>query len=217
MSRACSSRNPVRESRGAMPSRTCRCGITCVCPAHPIRSSRVTSEARRGRRIFFTLATMMVADQIGIVVLAVSRGLDSAHWWRTIAQPLCLALGVVLLWHGENWLRWLVAIACLTSGAAKVAVSGYLAYRFLAVTPRDQIGLFFQTVGRTLLTVGLGGFAYRDAGMGLLPGPSLRAFFPHQRPPAFFRDSTGGGLTVTIVRDDMPDGEEPPRRPRCVE
>src|SRR5262245_22146862 len=156
---------------------------------------------------------MIVADQIVGMILALTRGFEWAQSWRTVAQPLCLALGVALLWHGENWLRWLVAIACIISGGAKIVVSGYLAYRFLAVTPKDQLGFFVDIVGWRLLVVSVGGLLYVTAGLAFLLAPSLRAFFARQRQPSYLRDAPDHAWSVTVIPDEMPHQEEQRSRP----
>ena len=84
--------------------------------------SVMSSAERRGRIIFLVIATLIVAIKLIGVALAFSRGWEEVQWWKSVIQPLGFALGIVCLWQGENWLRWIVSLALIVIGSAQLFV-----------------------------------------------------------------------------------------------
>ena len=95
--------------------------------------------------------------------------------------PLLFALAVASLWQGDNWLRWLVGVACILSGAIRLAVGSLVTIRLAEVTPREATGLFLRVAAYPLGLVALPGLVEVLAGLAFLALPSVQAFFRHQR------------------------------------
>jgi hypothetical protein len=147
----------------------------------PPKVTLVTSQERRGQRLFLVLASLIILDKLAAVGFALAGGMANVHWLKSVVAPIGFALAVAFLWQGENWLRWLVGVACILSGGALAFVSGRLLIRFAGVTPPDATGFFMQIAGYPLGIVGLIGLFYLIAGLLFLFSPSLQAFFRYQR------------------------------------
>ena len=142
----------------------------------------MTAQERRGKWIFLTFAALLIAERLLGVALALSgHGLAEIQWWKSVAQPLLFAMAVALLWQGENWLRWLVGMACLLAGGLQLFVAGRVLIRLAEVTPPEATGFFLQVAGYPLGVVGLMGLLELLAGLAFLVLPSVRAFFRYQR------------------------------------
>lgn len=141
----------------------------------------MTNRERRGRLLFLILSVLIVLDKLFGAGLAVYTNWPDVRWLKGVIQPLGLALGVVLLWDGDTWLRWLMGTAFVVTGGVSVLVSGWLLFRFAEVTPPAATGLFVQAVGYPLGIVAALGLFHLTAGLLLLLSPSMRAFFRYQR------------------------------------
>jgi hypothetical protein len=142
----------------------------------------MTAKEQRGKWIFLTFAALLIAEQLVVVGLAVSgHGVAEFEWWKSVAQPLLFAMAVAILWQGENWLRWLVGVACLLAGGLKLFVAGRVLIRLAEVTPPEMTGFFMQAAGFPLGIVGFIGLLELLAGLAFLALPSVRAFFRYQR------------------------------------
>ena len=142
----------------------------------------MTVQERRGKWIFLTFAALLIAERlVGVGLALFSHGLAEVKWWHSVAVPLLFAMAVAFLWQGENWLRWLVGVACLLVGGLKLFVAGTILIRLAEVTPPEATGFFMQVAGYRLGIVGLLGLLELLAGLAFLTLPSVRAFFRHQR------------------------------------
>jgi hypothetical protein len=124
---------------------------------------------------------MLIAERVLGVGLVLSHGLAEVQWWKSVARPLLFAWAVAYLWRGDNWLRWLVGVACTLVGGLELFASGYLLIRLAGVTPPEATGFFMQAAGYPLGAVALIGLWELLAGLAFLALPSVRAFFRYQR------------------------------------
>ena len=136
---------------------------------------------RRGRIIFLAIASLIVGLKLSSVILAFAGGWEQVQWWKSVIQPLGFALGVVCLWQGENWLRWLLALALVVIGGSHLFVVARLTSLVAKETPPQHAGFFLELLGLPLGLVGAIGLFYLSAGLVLLMSPSVKAFFAYQR------------------------------------
>jgi hypothetical protein len=141
----------------------------------------MTRQERRGKRLFLVLATIIILDELIKVGFALSGGLADVKWLESVARPLAFVVAVALLWNGENWLRWLVGVACVVYGGGLALVSSHLLIKFGGITPPNATGNFMHVIGYPLVIVGFLAVFYLGAGLAFLLSPSLRAFFRYQR------------------------------------
>jgi hypothetical protein len=141
----------------------------------------MTPEERRGRRLFLLLAGFIVLEKLTGVALALSGGLAEVNWIRSVAQPLALALAVVFLWNGDEWLRRLVGVACVLTGGMSAYVSVRVLIKLARVTPPKATAFLMDLAGYPLGMMALFGVLYLTAGLLFLFSPSMGAFFRYRR------------------------------------
>ncbi len=135
----------------------------------------------RGRRIYLAFAVLLIAEELITVGFALSHGLAEVKWWQSVARPLLFSLGVFFLWEGDDWLRWLVSVACLVTGGVAVVVAARVLFKLAEVTPPGEAGFLFRFAGVPIGIVAVVGLSRLLAGLAFLLSPSVRAFFRHQR------------------------------------
>lgn len=141
----------------------------------------MTPQERRGRRLFLILASLIILEKLAGVGLALSGGLAEVKWYKSVAQPVGLAVAVAGLWLGDVWLRWLVGVACIVTGGYSALVSGWLLVKLADGIPPEAARFFIWAAGLPIGLIGLVGLLYVLAGLLFLFSPSLRAFFRYQR------------------------------------
>lgn len=134
-----------------------------------------------GKRLFLILAGAIIVTQIAGVAFSVGNSGGHINWFKSVIQPLGLAVSVAFMWLGDNLLRWLVGIWAVATGALYVYVSSRIFFTLSGVTPPDAPDLLYDTFGSLLGILGLVGLIYVLAGLLLTFAPSLSAFFRSQR------------------------------------
>jgi hypothetical protein len=144
------------------------------------RTITLSPSVRRGRVFYLILATLIVADRLLAIVLALVASNGNFNPWRSLLFPVMVMGGVILLWQGDKWLRWGVAVWSLLHGAGNLLIIGYVVYSMASVTPPEGTG-FFRTTTALLFGIPLlhAGF-YIFAGLALLLSRSLKLFFDLQ-------------------------------------
>ena len=139
---------------------------------------------RRGRAFFLILATLIVVDRLSSIVLAFIGDTENLSLWRSVLSPGLVILGVVSLWQGETWLRWLMAAWSLMHGGTNLLILAVIMYRMAAVTPPEQTGFFLNMSAMLFWFPLLHASFYISTGLALLLSRSLNSFFDHQQKTA---------------------------------
>lgn len=141
----------------------------------------MTPQAQRGRRLFLCLATVIVLHKSVAIGLALSHGFANVDWFQKVLLPASLAMCVVFMWDGENWLRWPAALTCLLGGGFQFFICAHGLITLALITPFKAAWLYFQFAVPLVLLFGITGTFYLAAGFLFLLSPSLQAFFRFQR------------------------------------
>lgn len=139
---------------------------------------------RRGRVFFLILATAIVVDRSWCIVIALVGGAENLNFWRSVLLPALMIYHVVLLWQGENWVRWVTAVWSLLQGGIYLLIVGTSMYRLAVITPSEHAGVFLKFSAVFFGVLLLHAIPYVFAGLALLLSPSLKAFFAHQQKAA---------------------------------
>jgi hypothetical protein len=124
----------------------------------------MTAGERRGERLFVILAALTVLVKPGGVFLGLAeRGTGVGGFLTLVLVP-----SVPFLWRGTAWLRRLVSLTCVLSGALS-----------LLHCARSLVD--FDVLGSSLVFDGILGVVDVLAGLAFLFLPDLNAFFRHQR------------------------------------
>ena len=137
--------------------------------------------ARRGKRLFLILATLFTIAQVAGVILALTKGGGEIRWFKSVLLPLAQIVSFAFMWQGDIWLRRLVEIWQMMSGALEVYVGAKIYMTLRGVTPPENPQLLNETFGFPLAMLVAFGFFWVLAGVFLLFSPSLSAFFSYQR------------------------------------
>lgn len=133
--------------------------------------------ARRGGAIFCFLAAVVIIDQgLSVVLPWISDALQFSLLNSIIIPALVIGGLLLLLWRGNDWLRWLLGIWFIYRGASALFLVSMVTYQLAKVTPAGQIDFLFEIVGSTFWLHGLSGCFYLWAGIMLHFSPSLGMF-----------------------------------------
>lgn len=131
---------------------------------------------RRGRRLFFVIAAVLLLDSLSPLLLQFWLGFANVAWFRQVILPLIRAAAIVWLWQGERFLVWLVAGAAVVSGLGDLSGGAFVLIPLLQVGGPAAAGALPQIFGVGLFYV-VWGLLKITAGLLLLLSPSLKAFF----------------------------------------
>ncbi|HEY1068370.1 MAG TPA: hypothetical protein VGE52_19765 [Pirellulales bacterium] len=147
----------------------------------------MTPDELRGRRQYLVLATLLIAQQLGAIGIALSHGLSQLNWRDSLILPLLTISGYVFISEGKVWLRWVVGVSNVLSGVRDMflGVAPWTLFPSLAglfgpireVDP-DAVGLTALTPFALTFAFGLLEFV---GGLMFLLSPSILAFFRYQR------------------------------------
>jgi len=141
----------------------------------------MSPQVQRGRRVFLILAGLVVVLKLIPVGMALANGFANVNWLRGVVLPVSLAMCVVCMWEGENWLIWLVSLPCVVAGGSQLFACIYLVVSLAWMTPFKASWLFLMFAQPTVLLLGVPGAINLTAGLLFLLSPSLKAFFQYQR------------------------------------
>lgn len=143
--------------------------------------------ARRGRRVYLALATLLIAWQlfnVGFHLLRGWSGEADIRWFRSVVLPLIFVNMVVALRTGDRLHRWTVAVWMWISGALPVYAAVMMTVRLLEQTPAGEAGFFLEILGLPLGILASIGLAEIALGCAVLWLPSLTAYFEERRAAA---------------------------------
>ncbi|MFM8723645.1 MAG: hypothetical protein ACKON9_00815, partial [Planctomycetaceae bacterium] len=138
-------------------------------------SRRMSDPERRGRRLFFVIAAVLLLDSLSPLLLQFWLGFANVAWFRQVILPLIRAAAIVWLWQGERFLVWPVAGAAVVSGLGDLSGGALVLIPLLQVGGPAAAGALPQIFGVGLFYV-VWGLLKITAGL-LLLSPSLNAFF----------------------------------------
>lgn len=144
----------------------------------------MTPLQKRGKRLFLILASLLILEKLAGIGFAVSSGLNELNWLKSVIGPLGFAVAVAFLWQGDVWLRWLVGLVCLLTGAPLMLVSGRAVMELANATPPEATGISMRLAGLPFGLLPLYGGFFVVAGLLFLFSPSLRAFLRYQQKEA---------------------------------
>ncbi|MFM7921332.1 MAG: hypothetical protein ACKPJJ_14005 [Planctomycetaceae bacterium] len=102
-------------------------------------SVRMSDPERRGRRLFFVIAAVLLLDSLSPLLLQFWLGFANLAWFRQVILPLIRAAAIVWLWQGERFLVSIVAGAAVVSGLGDLIIALNLGAFFLI--PLLQVGV----------------------------------------------------------------------------
>ena len=141
----------------------------------------MTPKQVRGKWLFLVLASLLILEKLVGVGFTLTGDLANVKWFKSVAQPIFISIGLAYLWYGDIWVRWLIGAAVALSGGLVVFVCARVLIKLANVTPPRLTDFFIQTVGYPVGIVATIGALHLIAGLLLLFSPSIRAFFRYQR------------------------------------
>lgn len=141
----------------------------------------MNAKERAGRRLYFLLATLFILEKLASVAIMLTwTPLGEVNWLKSVIQPLALAVGIALLYHGDNTLRWLAGGGSIFEGGITAWLMGFLLWALYVRTPPDKMEVF-QMLAVPFGFVLVLGVLHIVMGLMILWWPSLQAFFRYQR------------------------------------
>lgn len=115
---------------------------------------------RRGRRLFFVIAAVLLLDSLSPLLLQFWLGFANVAWFRQVILPLIRAAAFVWLWQGERFLVWPVAVAAVVSGLGDLiiglSIGAFVLIPLLQVGGPAAAGLLKNFFGGRTVLCGLG-------------------------------------------------------------
>jgi hypothetical protein len=136
---------------------------------------------RQGMIIFLLIAGFIVIEKSLNIILALSSGLATFRWWKSLGQPLCFIAPLWGIWLGDRWCRWIGPFLYILSGAIDIWVAIRLWLHLSEKIPADQPNLLAEAIGYPLLAVCVYGALYILIGLALLILPSVQAFYQYRQ------------------------------------
>jgi hypothetical protein len=97
-------------------------------------------QVRVGRKLLFILGTLIALDQVASIVLTALGPWTAFRLLCGVVVPLVAIYGLVLLWRGNDLLRWYIGVWCVANGAMNVLAFAYIGYRLFRETPPESFG-----------------------------------------------------------------------------
>lgn len=131
---------------------------------------------RRGRRLFFLIATLLILDTLGPPLVGLWRNFPNVAWLSGVIRPLIFTALIVSLWKGERFLVQVVGWCSVISGLVSVSAGLMFLSPFVQVMRPEagRLNLVLAIPGLWMLSVGI---LRVLLGLLLLFSPSLKAFF----------------------------------------
>jgi hypothetical protein len=125
---------------------------------------------------FVALATIVVVEQIWHFGTALSSDLEGLKWFKAMLRPIANIVVIFFLWKGHEWLRWLIGILYVLTGAPLAYVSARVLVHFSNARPPESSSFLNQLVGLPISLIFLVGVLYILIGLPFLISPSMIAF-----------------------------------------
>ena len=76
----------------------------------------MSDRERRGRVLFFVVATVLILDVLSPLYSRLSQGFADVAWFGEVIRPLIYVALIARLWRGETLLVQLIGWTCLAAG-----------------------------------------------------------------------------------------------------
>ncbi len=135
---------------------------------------------RRGRVLFFVVATVLILDVLSPLYFRLSQGFADVAWFGEVIRPLIYVALIARLWRGETLLVQLIGWTCLAAGLQSTW-AGFMILRTIVAIGRLDVAEFVLRLAMPCLPLLVSGIVELIAGLLLLISPSLKAFFKAQQ------------------------------------
>lgn len=132
---------------------------------------------KRGQRLFLLLASLIVINEVGNVILTIVSGTSISTWFKPMFMPLLILWTVWNVWStGDRWARLSLGILVLAKGLLALWVFGLLMIRMAEITPPTEARFFWEISAALFAFPAIHASLLIVIGLVICCSPSIRAF-----------------------------------------